>query len=93
MDTIRVCHDCPYWDFCTERIGGERRKDCPAPHLSQKPKPREGQMEKKKTVQEVLHELYDQVHTARMNKQPGVVRELLKKIDRIEKRAKKGGMM
>ena len=38
----------------------------------------------------VIMELGGQVLIARMNKQPGVVKELLKKIARIEKRAKKG---
>ena len=39
-DAIKVCHDCPYWDFCKERLGGERHKECPAPHLSQAPERR-----------------------------------------------------
>jgi hypothetical protein len=37
----------------------------------------------------VITKLGEQVWLARENKQPGVVKELLKKIARIEKRAKK----
>lgn len=37
---IEKCHDCPYWDYCKERLGGERHRDCPAPHLTQRPKPK-----------------------------------------------------
>jgi hypothetical protein len=43
----------------------------------------------KKSAREVISELIDQVATARENKQTGVVEALLKKIARIEKRAKK----
>jgi len=38
LERITSCHDCPYWDYCKERLGGERHRDCPAPHLTQKPK-------------------------------------------------------
>jgi len=86
---IEKCHDCPLWDFCKERIGGERHIDCPAPHLSQKPKGKENKMEKQKSVQEVIVELSSQVALARENKQTWVAEQLLKKIARIEKRAKK----
>ena len=48
-------------------------------------------MDEKKTKEQVVAELMDQVDLANKNDQCGVVDALLKKINRIQKRAKKGG--